>query len=45
MAVARHGDKQGAKPISAWDIGEKLDGKQTKVRPARGAGRTASRSR
>jgi quercetin dioxygenase-like cupin family protein len=31
MAVARHGDKQGAKPISAWDIVENLDGKSTKV--------------
>jgi quercetin dioxygenase-like cupin family protein len=31
MAVARHDDKQTAKPISAWDIVEKLDGKPTKV--------------
>ncbi len=31
MAVARHDVKETAKPISAWDIGEKLDGKETKV--------------
>ena len=31
MAVARHDEKERAKPISAWDIGEKLDGKETKV--------------
>ncbi len=31
MAAARHDDKQGAKPISTWDIVEKLDGKPTKV--------------
>ena len=31
MAVARHDVKERAKPISAWDIVEKLDGKKTKV--------------
>ena len=31
MAVARPGEKERAKPISAWDIVEKLDGKKTKV--------------
>ena len=31
MAVARHDEKETAKPISAWDIAEKLDGKETKV--------------
>jgi quercetin dioxygenase-like cupin family protein len=31
MAVARHDDKKTVKPISAWDIVEKLDGKETKV--------------
>jgi quercetin dioxygenase-like cupin family protein len=31
MAVARHDEKGRAKPISAWDIVEKLDGKETKV--------------
>src|SRR5262249_36539129 len=31
MPVARHDDKQRARPISAWDIAEKLDGKKTKV--------------
>ena len=31
MAVARPGEKQGARPISAWDIVEKLDGKETRV--------------
>jgi len=31
MAVARHGEKETAKTISAWDIVEKLDGKETKV--------------
>ena len=31
MAVARHDEKERAKPISAWDIVEKLDGKETKV--------------
>ena len=31
MAVARHDEKETAKPISAWDIVEKLDGKNTKV--------------
>jgi quercetin dioxygenase-like cupin family protein len=31
MAVARPGDKQRVRPISAWDIVEKLDGKKTKV--------------
>ena len=31
MAVARHDGKETAKPISAWDIVEKLDGKETKV--------------
>jgi quercetin dioxygenase-like cupin family protein len=31
MAVARHDVKETAKPISAWDIVEKLDGKKTKV--------------
>ena len=30
-AVARHDEKETAKPISAWDIVEKLDGKKTKV--------------
>ena len=31
MAVARHDEKETAKTISAWDIAEKLDGKETKV--------------
>jgi quercetin dioxygenase-like cupin family protein len=31
MAVARHDEKERAKPISAWDIVEKLDGKETNV--------------
>ena len=31
MAVAHHDVKETAKPISAWDIVEKLDGKKTKV--------------
>ena len=31
MAAARHDEKETAKPISAWDIVEKLDGKETKV--------------
>jgi quercetin dioxygenase-like cupin family protein len=31
MAVARHDERERVKPISAWDIVEKLDGKQTKV--------------
>ncbi len=31
MAVARHDEKQTAKPISAWDIVEKLDGKEAKA--------------
>jgi quercetin dioxygenase-like cupin family protein len=31
MAVTRPGEKEGARPISAWDILEKLDGKKTKV--------------
>ena len=31
MAVARPDEKETAKPISAWDIVEKLDGKKTKV--------------
>ena len=31
MAVARPGEKERARPISAWDIVEKLDGKKTKV--------------
>ena len=31
MAVARHGENETAKPISAWDIVEKLDGKEAKV--------------
>ena len=31
MAVAGHGEKGRAKPIAAWDIVEKLDGKKTKV--------------
>jgi quercetin dioxygenase-like cupin family protein len=31
MAVARHDVKETAKPISAWDIVEKLDGKETRV--------------
>jgi quercetin dioxygenase-like cupin family protein len=31
MAVARHDEKERAKPISAWDIIERLDGKETKV--------------
>ena len=34
MAVARHDVKETAKPISAWDIVEKLDGKKTKVEPS-----------
>ncbi len=31
LAVARPDEKETAKPISAWDIVEKLDGKNTKV--------------
>ena len=31
MAVARHDEKDRVKPIAAWDIVEKLDGKETKV--------------
>ena len=31
MAVAHHDVKETAKTISAWDIAEKLDGKETKV--------------
>ena len=31
MAVAHPGEKDRVKTISAWDIGEKLDGKETKV--------------
>ena len=31
MAVARHDEKETAKPISAWDIVEKLDGKEAKA--------------
>jgi quercetin dioxygenase-like cupin family protein len=31
MAVARPGEKDRVKPISAWDIVEKLDGEETKV--------------
>ncbi len=31
MAVARHDEKEAVRPISAWDIVEKLDGKKTKV--------------
>ena len=31
MAVAHHDVKETAKPISAWDIVEKLDGKETRV--------------
>jgi quercetin dioxygenase-like cupin family protein len=31
MAVAHHDGKETVKPISAWDIVEKLDGKETKV--------------
>ena len=31
MAVARHDEKKAVRPISAWDIVEKLDGKETKV--------------
>src|SRR6516165_12262005 len=31
MAVARPGEKDRVKPISAWDIVEKLDGKETRV--------------
>ena len=31
MPVARSGEKEWAKPIAAWDIVEKLDGKETKV--------------
>ena len=31
MAVARPDEKETAKPISAWDIVEMLDGKKTKV--------------
>ena len=29
MAVARHDEKDRVKPIAAWDIVEKLDGKET----------------
>ena len=31
MAAAHHGVKETSKPISAWDIVEKLDGKETRV--------------
>src|SRR5215471_18191184 len=31
MAVARHAENDTAKTISAWDIVEELDGKETKV--------------
>src|SRR3954453_5809806 len=31
MPVVRPGEKETAKPISAWDIVEKLDGKETRV--------------
>src|SRR5262249_37268777 len=31
MAVAHHNVKETAKPISGWDIVEKLDGKETRV--------------
>ena len=31
MAVARHDEKETARPISAWDLVEKLDGKEAKV--------------
>ena len=31
MAVARHDEKDRVKTISAWDIGEKLDGKEAKA--------------
>jgi quercetin dioxygenase-like cupin family protein len=31
MAVARHDEKETVKPISAWDIVEKLDGKEAKA--------------
>ena len=31
MAVAHPGEKDRVKTISAWDIAEKLDGKETKV--------------
>ena len=31
MAVARPGEKERVRPISAWDIVEKLDGKKTKL--------------
>ena len=31
MAGARHDEKDAVKPISAWDIAEKLDGKETKA--------------
>ena len=31
MAVARHDEKEVVRPISAWDIVEKLDGKETRV--------------
>jgi quercetin dioxygenase-like cupin family protein len=31
MAVAHHDVKETAKPISAWDIVEKLEGKETRV--------------
>jgi hypothetical protein len=31
MAVARPDEKETAKPISAWDIVEKLDGKEAKA--------------
>jgi quercetin dioxygenase-like cupin family protein len=31
IVVARHDEKAAVRPISAWDIVEKLDGKKTKV--------------
>jgi quercetin dioxygenase-like cupin family protein len=31
MAVARHDEKETVKPISSWDIVEKLDGKEAKA--------------
>jgi hypothetical protein len=53
MAVAHQDEKERVKTISAWDIGEKLDDKETKatvvevtMRPGKGgASRTATPAR
>src|SRR5262249_1350059 len=42
MPVAHQDEKERAKTISAWDIGEKLDGKETKVTVVGGTPRTGA---